>query len=613
MSADAHLSYPGYGYEAEVDLDVDGTSGDGDARRWVDVWQQTSLTPDSTVATSILKQVSAGSHTFRFLGRRYDGGGVVTLNDPTLNVIYIPASSAMAVTCGQSGSGLWTTTSTAEQDIRQCTLSVGENAWAFVSASGSVGVVDGFYNGRFVIENNGVPFKRISREVRVYPDAADGSDRSLAASMLVPLEAGQRTFRLRGKLVVGGTVGLTNAALSVIVPIVPPSPLDTPTLVVPLDGITICSGWQIFSWNRVIEAASYHLQVDDNAGFGSPTIDTTTSSLDHTPASALPDDTYYWRVKALAGDRESAWSEVRDFRVLSPPGTPVLNSPANHSDVCDTRPTFRWQAVDTATAYLIELYSDMDFSTLVDDDALSDTYFAPGQALDPGTYYWRVQASNDCGTSSWSNWDLNVGTPGTAPTLQQPADGQEICDRRPGFQWDSLSGASSYTLEVDDNASFASPEVQKTTEDPYDDLTATLPPGTYHWRVRASSACGDGPWSPARTFTVVHKPAAPSLVSPADGSTTNNAAPTLHWSGVQYANEYRWEVAADAAFAGLARSGFELGTSTTLDPPLSPGLYYWRVRVEAWGDRCDASDWSTGWRLNIAEFDHKICLPLVLR
>jgi hypothetical protein len=37
------------------------------------------------------------------------------------------------------------------------------------------------------------------------------------------------------------------------------------------------------------------------------------------------------------------------------------------------------------------------------------------------------------------------------------------------------------------------------------------------------------------------------------------------------------------------------------------------VRVEAWADRCDASDWSTTWRLNIAASDQKIYLPLVLR
>ena len=63
---------------------------------------------------------------------------------------------------------------------------------------------------------------------------------------------------------------------------------------------------------------------------------------------------------------------------------------------------------------------------------------------------------------------------------------------RPTFQWNAAAGASSYLLEVDDDADFSSlvysAAVAGTSHEPTSDLPgATL----LYWRVTAANACGE--------------------------------------------------------------------------------------------------------------------------
>ena len=83
----------------------------------------------------------------------------------------------------------------------------------------------------------------------------------------------------------------------------------------------------------------------------------------------------------------------------------------------------------------------------------------------------------------------------SAPVLSSPANGSSSCDTTPSFSWDGVSGATSYRIQVDDDAGFGSPEIDQATSGTSHTPGSGLTPGTYHWRVRASNACGDSPWS----------------------------------------------------------------------------------------------------------------------
>ena len=79
-----------------------------------------------------------------------------------------------------------------------------------------------------------------------------------------------------------------------------------------------------------------------------------------------------------------------------------------------------------------------------------------------------------------------------------------------------MAGAESYAIEIADEATFSTPLVSETVTELEFTPLADLAAGEWHWRVRAINACGAGPWSTSRAFTVVAMPGAPALTAPAD-------------------------------------------------------------------------------------------------
>jgi len=103
-----------------------------------------------------------------------------------------------------------------------------------------------------------------------------------------------------------------------------------PSLFSPEDDSIVVTNTPAFVWSGVIDELSglacYEIQVDDNPDFmslnwsSSPTGNTTISS-------ALPDGTYYWRVRAVdnAGNTGD-WSEVWSFTIITENQAPVIES-----------------------------------------------------------------------------------------------------------------------------------------------------------------------------------------------------------------------------------------------------------------------------------------------
>ncbi len=95
-----------------------------------------------------------------------------------------------------------------------------------------------------------------------------------------------------------------------------------------------------------------------------------------------------------------------------------------------------------------------------------------------------------------------VCTVPAAPNLATPASGSSTCDTTPYFDWSSVSGATSYRIQVDDNSSFSSPEIDTTISNSSYTPASPLSVDTYYWRVQASNSCGTGPRSVMQEFTV---------------------------------------------------------------------------------------------------------------
>ena len=279
--------------------------------------------------------------------------------------------------------------------------------------------------------------------------------------------------------------------------------LDPPVLLEPTpNNIHMSDNTPDFGWGAVVGGVEYQLQVDDNINFGTPTIDTITSSLLFTAGAPLADDQYYWRVRAI--DEEALtgpWSSVWDFTVdTTPPQIPLLVAPVNSPPPSTANtPLFSWQAIADADHYELQLDTANPPTVTVQDS--SNTSYKPPVGLLVTTYYWRVRAIDEVGNiSDWSETRsiTFISADNAAPSLNLYETDMPV------LSWNRVTGATDYEVQVDNLNSFT-PPLSFSAILPANTLvvtTSSLPDGTYFWRVRAKNGSEFGSWSAIQSFIV---------------------------------------------------------------------------------------------------------------
>jgi hypothetical protein len=114
-------------------------------------------------------------------------------------------------------------------------------------------------------------------------------------------------------------------------------------------------------------------------------------------------------------------------------------------------------------------------------------------------------------TTTSANLTVTAGPP-PSPTppqtlppptlLSPPADARFAPGTNIAFDWSDVTGAVSYTIQIDDQDTFPSPLIVNQTVTTSQFSTSTLPTLRMWWRVRANSTGGPGQWSAARRFEV---------------------------------------------------------------------------------------------------------------
>lgn len=98
-----------------------------------------------------------------------------------------------------------------------------------------------------------------------------------------------------------------------------PSPAAAPTLLSPVNSSTTADTTPDFIWNASASTQgqpyTYQIQIDNNADFSSPVVDTTTSSTSYT-SGTVSAGWYYWRVRTVnAYGVAGPWSIIRSVRI----------------------------------------------------------------------------------------------------------------------------------------------------------------------------------------------------------------------------------------------------------------------------------------------------------
>ena len=144
-----------------------------------------------------------------------------------------------------------------------------------------------------------------------------------------------------------------------------------------------------------------------------------------------------------------------------------------------------------------------------------------------------------------------VATSAQAATLAAPS-GLTVANKNsstPILSWKKVAKAGGYQLQVDNDASFASPEYTVSTVNFRTVPTAALRPGSNYWRVRAVTETNSA-WSQG-TFDV-SPVGVPVPTSPGNGASLAQPdnPPLLRWEGAQGATSYTVQLDGDADFIG---------------------------------------------------------------
>lgn len=165
------------------------------------------------------------------------------------------------------------------------------------------------------------------------------------------------------------------------------------------------------TWESLVAAESYTLQIDKNTSGAVATIDTVeglTSASYVIPSNYLDEDaSYILKIKAVNSTSETVFSSVTILLDTSLPNTPVLVGPDNNFSTSDTEVLFEWSngsdsgEVQSPVTSLLTIADDANLTNVIqtyevggDDTSQSHVF------TNNGDFYWSVKNEDQAGNES---------------------------------------------------------------------------------------------------------------------------------------------------------------------------------------------------------------------
>lgn len=270
---------------------------------------------------------------------------------------------------------------------------------------------------------------------------------------------------------------------------VPPFPVR---LLQPSNGATnVQSSGLIFRWNKSTLSVGYNIRVYKNAV---EIINTTVSDTTYTPNTGLitnDGSTYTWVVTGVSninvvGDPSLTFS----FTTIASGqlSTPNLISPSNNAtNLHPDSVVLRWNRVNNALHYVVNVSTDTNFNTIVVNSNTIDTLFAVqagvfGQGI---KYFWRIRAWGEF-PSDWSiirSYTTRIIVPSTSViVLYNPQNNVTLDSNKVTFMWQRVPNRKYNLVIRQDTLASNYLVINKLFDTVYTSVMQHIP-GTFYWRV----------------------------------------------------------------------------------------------------------------------------------
>ena len=364
------------------------------------------------------------------------------------------------------------------------------------------------------------------------------------------------------------------------------SPLGPPSVPQNLFVTNITTTSFVINWTAVNNATSYRLDVSRNnsftdlvSGYNNKNINTNSDSVTGLTAGT----NYFIRVRSVNSQGLSPYSSILQqiTRPLAPTSLSITNITQNSM-------TINWAAVNSATAYSINIATNPGFVNIIFGTTLTPSFST--SALSPNTlYYIRVFAINAAGEGDPSSVLTQITTTiaPNKPTISN------ILSTSFQVDWNIVQGAISYRIDIATDEQFTNILSQYNNFSVIGNtiiLTGLSPSTTHYARVRAVNVGGSSFNSPnSDAVLTLGPPVAPSSIFTTSVTATSFIA---NWNVVATATSYRLDVSTLSNFSTRLTGYDNLtvnGTSQSITGLTANTTYYVRVRaVNQFGSSLDS-------------------------
>jgi hypothetical protein len=208
-----------------------------------------------------------------------------------------------------------------------------------------------------------------------------------------------------------------------------PEPPDTPVLSSPVNTATGVANSTPLRWERAAFATSYDVYLGTTASnmvkVGNvPAVLNNNPPLTYsfTPSAPLqPATTYHWKVVALTNASQVLPSAVAESLrwtfttggTAGPPAVPSNPSPPNGATGVGATAQLSWAAAPAGTTFNVDFGTNNPPSPAA--SGLTTNSYSPGLLAPSTTYFWRVTAVSNAGTTVGPVWSFTTGS-GSAPS-----------------------------------------------------------------------------------------------------------------------------------------------------------------------------------------------------